>query len=197
MAAPPLLERVTLASPRVRLVPLERDHIDAWWAASDDDTWRWTLVHPRSLDEMAAVVDAALALSEAGKERAWTTFLDDRVVGGTRFLNAAEWERRVEIGWTWLGPGGRGTVANPAAKLLQLTHAFEDRGCVRVELKTDVRNVRSQRAMEKMGAAREGVFRQHRRTAAGVWSDTVYYAITDGEWPAVKAGLITRIAATG
>lgn len=193
MPNPPILEAVTLEGHRARLTPLRREDIDALWAAQDADTWRWTLAQPKTREEFASVVETALELSESGRERAWTTWYDGVIVGSTRFLNASEWDRRVEIGWTWLGPAARGTAINPTVKLLQLTHAFEDRGCVRVELKTDGRNVRSQRAMEKLGCTREGLFRKHRRQYSGEVHDTAWYSIIDTEWPAVKARLLERI----
>ncbi len=193
MHFPPILEAVTLEGNDVRLEPLERAHTDALWAAQDWETWRWTIAQPATREAFGEVVETALALSEAGKERAWTTLYKGQVVGSTRFLNASEWDRRVEIGWTWLGPAVRGTTVNERVKLLQLTHAFEDRGCVRVELKTDGRNLRSQRAMEKLGATYEGRFRKHRRQLSGDVHDTVWYSIIEDEWPAVKAAILSRI----
>lgn len=175
---------VTLIGPEVTLVPLTRAHGDALWAAQDDDTWAWTIDHPRTRDDFETIVDTALAAMGAGLELCWVT-TDTRtgtVYGATRFLNPSEPNRRVEIGWTWLGPTARGTGINRAAKGLQLAHAFGPAGCVRVELKTDARNLRSQRAMEKLGATREGVFRHYQLTQGGMFRDTVWYAILKDEW---------------
>jgi len=193
MSLPEILERVTLEGHRARLTPLDPADIPALWAAQDPGTWTWTLAQPKTLADFTHLVQTALDLSASGRERAWTTWYDGVVVGSTRFLNASEWDRRVEIGWTWLGAAVRGTHVNTAVKLLQLTHAFEDRGCVRVELKTDGRNVRSQRAMAKLGCTYEGRFRKHRRTWSGEVYDTAWYSIIDTEWPAVKATLLERL----
>lgn len=188
-----IVRPVTLEGWGVRLEPLTVAHTDALWAAQDWDTWRWTLKQPRSRDDYAEIVAAAVAATEAGRELAWATLLHDVPVGSTRYLNPSDWDSRVEIGHTWLGPAARGTRVNPTAKLLQLTHAFETLGCVRVELKTDGRNQRSQRAMERLGAVYEGRFRDHRRVSTGEVFDTVWYAILAREWPSVKARLLERI----
>lgn len=94
-----------------------------------------------------------------------------------------------EIGWTWLHPRWYGSGVNRRMKLLMLAHAFEGMGLARVQIRTDIRNGRSQRAIEKLGAVREGVLRKHMRRPDGSLRDTVMYSITDDEWPAVKAGL--------
>jgi RimJ/RimL family protein N-acetyltransferase len=112
--------------------------------------------------------------------------------GHTAYLNIAPEHARVEIGWTWYGPQFHRTHVNPAAKRLLLAHAFAC-GAQRVELKTGVDNLRSQGAMEKMGATREGVLRSHQPTWTGERRDTVFYSILAPEWPAVKAGLDTRL----
>lgn len=175
---------VPLIGPEVTLHPLTRGHGDALWAAQDDDTWAWTIDHPRTRAEFEAILDTALAAAAAGRELCWVTTdtHTGAVYGSTRFLNPSERDRRVEIGWTWLGPAARGRGVNRAAKALQLAHAFGACGCVRVELKTDARNLRSQRAMEKLGATREGLFRQYQLTQGGVFRDTVWYAILKDEW---------------
>lgn len=180
-----IITPVTLVGPEVTLVPLTRAHGDALWAAQDADTWRWTIDHPRTRAEFEEVVmDRALAGMAEGRELCWLTTDtgSGAVYGSTRFLNPSERDRRVEIGWTWLGPAARGTGVNRAAKALQLAHAFGPADCVRVELKTDARNLRSQRAMEKLGATREGVFRRYQLTQGGVFRDTVWYAILKDEW---------------
>ncbi|MFB9991711.1 GNAT family N-acetyltransferase [Deinococcus oregonensis] len=115
------------------------------------------------------------------------------VVGGTRLGALNQAHRAAEIGWTFLSPALHGTGANRRMKLLLLTYAFEDLwdglGCVRLQIKTDARNVRSQRAIEKLGAVREGMLRSHMITASGYLRDTVMYSITREEWPGVKVGL--------
>jgi N-acetyltransferase len=138
----------------------------------------------------------ALEGVEAGTYVAWATVdrLTGRAVGSTRFGDIALEHGRVEIGWTWIAPSNQRTAVNTEAKLLQLAYAFDDLGATRVALKTDGRNLRSQAAIERLGAVREGVLRRHMRLPDGYVRDTVYYSILSDEWPGVKAGLEERLA---
>ena len=117
-----------------------------------------------------------------------------RAIGITCFLDIRPAHRALEIGFTWLGRTWQGGAANPEAKLLQLRHAFEVLEAVRVQLKTDLRNLQSQHAIEKLGAVREGVLRKQMVLPDGHVRDTVMYAITDDEWPRVRDGLEARLA---
>jgi RimJ/RimL family protein N-acetyltransferase len=110
-------------------------------------------------------------------------------VGSTRYLAIRPEHRSLEIGWTWLGQEWQRTAANTEAKLLLLTHAFEQLGCVRVEFKTDARNERSQRALLRIGATREGVMRHHMIVQHNYLRDSVYFSVIATEWPGVKARL--------
>ncbi|MEW5720283.1 MAG: GNAT family protein, partial [Chloroflexota bacterium] len=114
---------------------------------------------------------------------------DERAVGMTAYLDIHAKDRWLEIGGTWLTPDAQRTAINAECKYLLLRHAFETLGCVRVQLKTDARNVRSQRAIERLGAVKEGVLRKHMLTRGGYQRDTVMYSIVDTEWRAVKARL--------
>jgi N-acetyltransferase len=113
----------------------------------------------------------------------------DRVVGSTRFLNIRPEHRSLEIGWTWLGQEWQRTAANTEAKLLLLSHAFEELGCVRVEFKADARNERSLQALLRIGATREGVLRNHMTVQNNYVRDSVYFSIIDSEWAQVKKRL--------
>ena len=113
----------------------------------------------------------------------------DRVVGSTRFLNIRPEHRSLEIGWTWLGQEWQRTAVNTETKLLLLSHAFERLGCVRVEFKTDARNERSQQALERIGATREGVMRNHMIVQGNYVRDSVYFSIIDSDWLSVKERL--------
>ncbi len=113
----------------------------------------------------------------------------NKVVGSTRYLNIRPQHRSLEIGWTWLGHEWQRTGVNTQVKTLLLTHAFERLGCIRVEFKTDARNLRSQRALERIGATREGVLRQHMIVQGGHYRDSVYFSVIDCEWPEVKERL--------
>jgi RimJ/RimL family protein N-acetyltransferase len=115
-------------------------------------------------------------------------------VGVTTYMDIRSEHRCLEIGRTWIGKAWQGTHINPEAKLLLLEHAFERLGAERVQLKTDGRNLQSQRAIEKLGAAKEGVLRRHMRMPDGFQRDTVMYSILPDEWPTVKQGLIKRVS---
>ena len=116
-----------------------------------------------------------------------------RAVGSTRFLNIRPEHRGLEIGWTWIGREWQRTSVNTETKFLLLRHAFERLGCIRVELKTDARNERSQQAIERIGAKREGILRSHMLVQEGFRRDSVYFSVLDEEWPAVKEGLEKRL----
>lgn len=135
-------------------------------------------------------------LSEQREGRAlpFTIRLGEQLVGTTRFADFVSSLPATEIGWTWLTRSQHGTGLNSTVKYLMLRHAFENWGMVRVQLKTAASNLRSQRAIEKLGALREGVLRNHRRLADGRLDDTVLYSITDHEWPAIKQQLEARFS---
>jgi RimJ/RimL family protein N-acetyltransferase len=116
------------------------------------------------------------------------------VVGSTRFCAIAPEHRRVEIGWTFVAAPWQRSAVNTEAKLLMLRHAFETWGCRRVEFKTNALNARSRAALLRLGATEEGTFRSHMVQPDGSRRDTVYFAIIDHDWPAVRARLETRLA---
>ena len=116
-----------------------------------------------------------------------------QAIGMTRFMDIRPQDRALEIGGTWYAPSYQRTAVNTESKLLLLTHAFEVVGCIRVQFKTDSRNVQSQQALERIGAVREGVLRSHMVLSDGYIRDSVYYSIIASEWPQVKANLIKRL----
>ena len=118
---------------------------------------------------------------------------DERAIGMTAYLDIQPRNRGLEIGGTWLTPDVWRTAINTECKYLLLRHAFETLGCIRVQLKTDARNIRSQRAIERLGAVKEGVLRKHMIVKNGYERDTVMYSITDTEWPSVKANLEEKL----
>ena len=188
-----------LEGERVRLEPLDAHHVPGLLeAAADPATWTWLFGR---LDDEAALrawLADALRAREAGTEIPFAT-LDaktGRVVGSTRYLAIVPAHRRLEIGWTWLAPATLGTGINVEAKLLLLTHAFDELGAMRVELKTDARNERSRAAILALGAQFEGVFRKHMRMPDGRIRDSAWYAITDDDWPAVRTRVEARLAAS-
>ena len=192
------LSPTTLAGAHVRLEPLAAGHAPALLrVALDPELWRWTTTQVRSAAELDAYVAAALRARDAGTALPFATIdlASGRAVGSTRFANADAANRRVEIGWTWVGRAWQRTAVNSEAKLLMLAHAFERLGCIRVELKTDALNAASRAAIRRLGAAEEGVLRRHMITSTGRVRDTVYYSVLAEEWPAVRAALAARIAA--
>jgi RimJ/RimL family protein N-acetyltransferase len=116
-----------------------------------------------------------------------------RPIGSSSYLDIRREHRGLEIGRTWIAEEHRGTRVNPEAKLLMLQHAFETLGCIRVQLKTDARNFHSQRAIEKLGAKKEGALRQHMIMPNGYERDSVMYSIMPDEWAAIKSSLIARL----
>jgi len=150
---------------------------------------------PTSLAETLALVREATEAMARGQSIVYAQVWNatGRAIGSTRLLDVRPADRQVEIGATFLGRDYWRTPANTESKYLFLRHCFETLGCVRVALKTDGRNVRSQEAIARLGAAREGVPRRHMRVK-GYQRDTVYYSILDDEWPAVKARLEARLA---
>lgn len=184
-----------LAGRHVRLERLAESHRDGLRAAADDDRiWTHTLTVARGAG-FDAWFDAAMKEKDPTRRIPFAvrTLADGRLVGSTSYLDAEPRHRRVEVGSTWYHPAVWGTAVNAECKLLLLAHAFEDLGVNRVAFVTDVLNVRSQAAIAKLGAVREGVLRAHMVTQGGRARDSVLFSIVAAEWPAVKAGLTKRI----
>lgn len=193
-----------LAGGLVELAPLGLDHAAGYLAAANADgqgseVFRWTGAgRPvASLEEARDEIAAALAQRARG-ERFPFVQLDATtraVIGSTSFYEVNPAARSLAIGYTWLGHSWWRTGHNTEAKLLLLEHAFDTLGAVRVVWHTDIRNERSQSAIERLGATREAVLRKHRIRFDGTWRDTVQYSMTDDDWPTVRARLTTRLAA--
>ena len=184
---------VTLEGVHVRLEPLARRHAgDLFEVGTDESIWAY-MPRPvlKSVQDTQTMIGQALEVAAGGTQIPFAIIdrRSGRAVGSTRYLDIRRPDRGIEIGWTWLGAAFQRTALNTEGKLLLLTHAFEDQGAVRVQLKTDLRNERSQRAIERLGAVREGVLRKHIILWDGFIRDTVYYSILDSEWPEVKRRL--------
>jgi N-acetyltransferase len=191
---------VVLYGERVRLEPLDHRHAAALVESGDDDLWRYMPVaRPETEAAMVDLIDKAWKAAAEGAEIPFAVVDDqtDRAVGSTRFIEIRRPDRGLEIGWTWLSPPVQGTGVVNECLFLLLRHAFEELGAIRVQFRIDGRNERAQRALERLGAAREGVLRQHRLMWDGVYRDTVYYSILDPEWPAVKATLEAKMLENG
>ncbi|MFW5661464.1 MAG: GNAT family N-acetyltransferase, partial [Oceanicaulis sp.] len=189
------LEPRTLQNPFVRLEPLEARHrAPLRPLAADPSLWIQTSLNASAdfdawFDTMAADTARRAQISYAVFDKRKEAY-----AGHTSFLAVVPAHARVEIGWTWYGAGFHRSHVNPACKRLLMSHAFAS-GAARVELKTGAHNLRSQGAMEKMGAVREGVLRSHSKTWTGERRDSVYYSVLAGEWPGVRDGLDARLAA--
>jgi len=180
-----------LRGQHVRVIPMEVGHIEALFEAGQDPRiWKYMFVQVSTLQDMRDLVEQALAQRDAGTEYPFVVedLQSRRIVGSTRFLDISPTHRHVEIGWTWYTPSVWRTAVNTETKYLLLRHCFERLQLIRVQLKTDSRNVTSQRAIERIGATREGVLRKH-MVLRGYVRDSVYYSILDREWETVKLGL--------
>src|SRR5688572_19186111 len=183
---------VTLEGRRVRLIPMTRDHIGALWIAGNDPgLWQATSGKIESPEDMRLYVETALAEQECGVSLPFSTVEKESgaIVGSSRFGNISREHKRVEVGWTWVTFAWQRTYVNTEAKLLMFAHAIEQWGCNRIELKTNALNVRSRRAMLRLGLKEEGTLRRHMVNPDGTVRDTVYYSVIAEEWPEMKARL--------
>jgi N-acetyltransferase len=178
--------------------PLRPEHEPGLWrAASDPQVWRWLPWNGGESEEtFHAWMEEALERSANGTDCAFTVLSADTgdELGSTRYLALRPEHKGLEIGWTWLGPAAWRTGANAEAKYLLLRHAFEDLGCMRVEFKTDALNERARPALEALPARFEGIFRKHMLVRGGTVRDSAWYAVTDEDWPEVRANLERRIS---
>lgn len=188
--APTILEGRAL-----RLEPLAAAHAADLARHADREIFRYLLSAPEPFDERGfkRYIEAQIA-QPARVAFAIRLREIDQCIGSSSYLDIRPEHRGLEIGHTWIARPWHGTHVNAELKLLMLRHAFDEQGCVRVQLKTDGRNLHSQRAMEKLGCVREGVLRKHVILPDGFVRDTVMYSITDAEWPRVRDGLIGRLS---
>jgi RimJ/RimL family protein N-acetyltransferase len=193
------IEPVSLSGNVVRLELLSLDHAAGLLRAGEDiSTWDYMPTNPcKSMDTMQTWIRATLQEYEAGRCLPFTIIerRSGRIVGSTRYMNIMRKDRGLEIGWTWLAPEVRRSAVNTECKYLLLRHAFETLGAIRVQLKTDSRNLRSQRAIERLGAVKEGVLRNHVIMPDGYFRHSVFYSILDSEWPPVKSNLEAKMHA--
>jgi RimJ/RimL family protein N-acetyltransferase len=187
------LQKIVLHGYSVRLVPVDYSHLGqlSRWS-SEEDIWRYmTFADLASVNDLEDWIGVAMDANSCGIEMNFA-ILDEAsqvAVGTASFYRVVPEHRRLELGKTWLGAPFRRTHINTAAKYLMLTHAFEVLLANRVELNTDARNIRSQRAIERLGAARDGVLRSHTIMRDGFVRDTVNYSFTMRDWPATKTFL--------
>lgn len=191
---------VALEGYGVRLEPLNRTHHEGLAAAvADGRLWELWFTSVPEPDRVAEYIAHALDGQRAGHMLPWVVreLATDAVVGSTRYHDIVPAIDRVEIGYTWYATRWQRSHVNTASKLLLLTHAFETMGCRVVGFRTDAYNFVSQRAIEGLGARKDGVLRHHQARRDGTVRDTVMYSIVAGEWPDVKRHLVTRLASHG
>jgi RimJ/RimL family protein N-acetyltransferase len=183
---------VTLEGERVRLVPLAPEHVEGLYeAAQAPEIWPYLPYAIDSLEKTRFFIEQSLKLQNQGSHLVFT-IIDketDRIVGSTRYLEISPSDKNLEIGFTWYNPSVWRSRVNSECKYLLLRHAFETLGCIRVQFKTDSRNERSQNAIMRLGAVKEGTLRNHRILADGYIRDSVCFSILDREWADVKTRL--------
>jgi N-acetyltransferase len=191
------IESVILEGEHVRLEPISTNHFDDLSKiAFDENLWKWTLGRISNEQDLKNYIAEA---SEGNKNAIYLAFatIDKKsgyAVGSTRFGSLAPEYRRAEIGWTWIGREFQRTHVNTEAKYLMLKHAFETWNCLRVYLQTDSLNERSQNAIARLGAIREGVMRKDKITSEGRVRDSVMFSILHDEWAKVKENLETKLS---
>jgi N-acetyltransferase len=184
---------IVLQGQHVRLAPMTEAHIPALAEIGVGQPFWDFMVYGRmeTGEDMRGWALDILSRAEKGADLPFVAIqlASGRVAGATRYMNIMPNDRGLEIGGTWYGPEFQRTVVNTECKYLLLRHAFETLGCIRVQLKTDLRNERSQKAIERIGAVREGILRNHMILPDGYYRHSVFYSILDTEWPEVKKRL--------
>lgn len=191
------IEPLVFTGQIVRLEPISEGHLkDLVEVGLDPAIWGLMLYGPMNSEaDLLSWINDMIRRQAQGKDLPFSVFQlkSGKAIGATRFMNIDAKNRSLEIGGTWYGKAYQGTGVNVEAKYLLLQHAFEYLGCIRVQLKTDARNLQSQKAILGIGATREGVLRKHMILVDGTVRDSVYFSILDDEWPKVKVHLEERI----
>ena len=196
MSPTAFVQPVVLSAHGVTLRPLALDDDEGLKAAAaDGELWNIRVTSVPEPEHTRKYIEDALAMREAGNRFAFAVTDTDtgKVLGCTSYHDIVPAIRRVEIGWTWYAKHVQRTHVNTTAKLLLLTHAFETLGCHVVGWRTDNFNFASQRAIERLGAKKDGVIRGHALRRDGTIRDTVMYSLARGEWPEVKAQLLHQL----
>lgn len=195
------IKRVTLQGRHVRLEPLGERHIAGLAEiGKGQDFWKYMLYGEMKAEtDFRRFVTDLLAREEKGTDLPFAVIhlASGRIAGSTRYLNIDPPNRGLEVGGTWYGLDFQRTAVNTECKYLLLTHAFETLKAIRVQIKTDSLNVRSQQAIERIGAVKEGVLRNHMVLPDGRIRDSVFYSILDNEWAGVKKRLVEMLGKYG
>ena len=191
------VQPIILGGKVVRLEPLSESHVpDLTISGQDESIWQYMLYNTiHTEQQMRSWVLDLLDRQTKGTDLPFTVIhLDSgRAIGATRYLNIRPQDRALEIGGTWYSVEFQRTAVKTECKYLLLKHAFEGLKCIRVQFKTDLRNERSQRALERIGAVKEGILRSHIITPDGFIRDSVFYSVLASEWPVVKARLEEKL----
>ena len=188
-------ELFELKGESVKLLPISLDHLDGLWeAAKPNEIWNYMATTVRSKEEMEQMIATAIKKRETGTDYSFTVVnQEDRIIGSTRYLDILPEHKSLEIGSTWYHPDVWRSRVNTECKYLLLQHAFEYWKLRRVQLKTDSRNLRSQQAIERIGAVKEGTLRKDRKISGGYVRDTVFYSILQEEWQPIKKELAKKL----
>ncbi|MGN6192300.1 MAG: GNAT family N-acetyltransferase [Rhodanobacteraceae bacterium] len=190
------LSPVTLQNGFVALEPLRLDHVPGLEAAAaDGELWNLRVTYVPPPGAMRAYVEAALEMRAAGDSLPFAVRdkRDGAIAGSTRYYDFKSDVPRVLIGYTWYGASRQRSHVNTACKLLLVDHAFHELDCAAVGWETDILNTRSQQAIERLGAHRDGVLRQHKRRHDHTIRDSVEYSVIADEWPALRAKLAATL----
>ena len=190
---------VVLQGPTIELRPLEAEHLEELYeAAADPRLWAFTPTDGSRRATFLSAYRLALAQRMQGLQYPFVLYhrTSGRLIGSTRLFDIFPQDRKLEIGWTWIIPFYWGTGVNLEGKLLLLTYCFETLGAVRVQLKTKDDNLRSRRAIEKLGAKLDGILRKDRLQENGRFRNTAYYSLLDDEWPEAKKTIEQRLQTT-
>ncbi len=183
----------TLRGQKVTLVPLSQDQASEYFAIGQDaDVWQFLAPDPFKISADAEHwIESMLCRQQDSGSVTFSVYDNGsgKLAGSSSFLDVRTAHEGLEIGYTWYGHAFRRTYVNTATKLVLLEHAFDELGAIRVQLQTDARNQRSQKAIERIGAVKEGVLRSHKIYPDGFIRDSVLYSITRKEWPGVRAML--------
>jgi RimJ/RimL family protein N-acetyltransferase len=188
------VQPAVLTDGRIRLEPMALEHVQALGAAAaDGELWKLRVTSVPDPEDTRGYVERALAMREQGSRLPFVVVdleNHDRIIGSTSYHDIVPAVDRLEIGWTWYAKSTQRSHVNTCAKLLLLVHAFETLGAKLVGWRTDNYNFASQKAIERLGAKKDGVLRHHAVRRDGTVRDTVMYSVTAGEWPEIRAHLL-------
>lgn len=185
---------IILTGQTVELVPLATEHFDALMEITQDKRiWEFYSVNCSNPAKLKQILNAAFVERDKGTQYPFVIYhrQDNKIIGSTRFTEMQPQHKKLEIGWTWMHPDYWASAVNLECKLLLLRYCFEQLGTQRVQLRTDVLNMRSRKAIEKIGAQYEGTFRNDMLKDTGLKRDSVYYSIIDTDWEKVRLHLST------